>query len=236
MVASVCPAATFCPALTSTAVTRPDSAKDALAWLAGAMVPVAETVWVMVPRLTVSTCEEAAALAVPDRVPTHVPIPAPATTRTTAVTTTRRVVKSLRPRPIKASSPPGEAGDPAVRGPHQRSGTLECAQRFLRNSLERQQRQGSPLDRCRLFGRFALRRGGVLPVSSFSANGSPGGNRAPERAQAGSGASGGCPLGQDGLRQEGDFSTDWVKKETGSRRRLVQEGDWVKKERSGSAA
>lgn len=54
-VARVWPTVTVWPAVTSTAFTRPDTAKLRLAWLAGSIVPVDETVWVIVPVATVCT-------------------------------------------------------------------------------------------------------------------------------------------------------------------------------------
>ena len=52
MVARVWPAVTVWPVVTLTAVTRPLTANDRLAWLAGSMVPVDDTVWVIVPVVT----------------------------------------------------------------------------------------------------------------------------------------------------------------------------------------
>ncbi len=51
-VASTCPAVTLCPALTSTAVTVPETAKLRFAWLAGSSVPELVTVCWIVPVVT----------------------------------------------------------------------------------------------------------------------------------------------------------------------------------------
>ena len=84
MVASAWPSLTTCPTLTSTAVTRPDTPKLRLAWLAGSMVPVEETVLVMVPVETVWTVVvvEMSGAALELLVANQVPTPA-ATTITT---------------------------------------------------------------------------------------------------------------------------------------------------------
>ena len=76
---------TVWPALTSTAVTRPATAKERLAWLAGSMVPLADTAWVIVPVVTVWTLVvvvihgEALNCCTPSQVPT--PAAAKSTTR-----------------------------------------------------------------------------------------------------------------------------------------------------------
>ena len=78
-VASVWPAATDCPATTSTAVTVPETAKFRSAVVAGSIVPVAATVWVMVPVETVWTVVVVtipAAEALEGRVANQVPTPA----------------------------------------------------------------------------------------------------------------------------------------------------------------
>ena len=91
-VASVCPALTTCPAATSTAVTRPATAKLRLAWLAGSIVPVAATVWVIVPVVTVWTevVVVMPGVAAPEfLVANQVPIPAPTSTTATPPITMR---------------------------------------------------------------------------------------------------------------------------------------------------
>ncbi len=63
-------------------MTRPETPKSRLAWLAGSMVPDDATVWVIVPVVTVWTVVvvviRGAALEL--LVPSQVPTPAPATT------------------------------------------------------------------------------------------------------------------------------------------------------------
>jgi hypothetical protein len=88
MVAKAWPAVTVCPTPTLTAVTRPDTAKSRLAWLAGSMVPVDETVLVIVPVDTVSTLVvvEISGAALELLVASQVPTPAAATMTTTAPT------------------------------------------------------------------------------------------------------------------------------------------------------
>ncbi len=85
-VARAWPAVTVCPAVTFTAVTVPETAKLRFAWLAGSMVPVAATVWVMVPVATVCTDVVVVmpVVAAPElRVASQVPRPAPTSTITT---------------------------------------------------------------------------------------------------------------------------------------------------------
>jgi hypothetical protein len=88
MVARAWPAVTVCPALTSTAVTRPDWPKLRLACSAGSMVPDEDTVWVIVPVETVWTevvvviSGEALELVVASQMPN----PAATATITAAVT------------------------------------------------------------------------------------------------------------------------------------------------------
>ncbi|GAY08564.1 hypothetical protein TOK_2321 [Pseudonocardia sp. N23] len=76
-VARVSPAATCWPTVTGTAVTRPGTAKSRSARWAGAMVPVAPTVWRSVPVLA----RASTGVVVPDDVPAR-------QTSTTATTTT----------------------------------------------------------------------------------------------------------------------------------------------------
>ena len=77
MVASGWPAVTFWPVVTSTAVTRPETPKSRLAWLAGSTVPEDETVWVMVPVETVWTVVVVVIRGVALELawPSHVPTP-----------------------------------------------------------------------------------------------------------------------------------------------------------------
>ncbi len=83
--------------MTSTAVTRPDTPKLRLAWLAGSMVPDDETVWLIVPVETVWTVVvevisgEALELVVASQMPT----PAPTATMTAVLTTARFFVNHL---------------------------------------------------------------------------------------------------------------------------------------------
>ncbi len=88
MVASAWPAVTVCPALTSTAVTRPDWPKLRLACWAGSMVPDEETVCVMVPVETFWTVvvELINGEALELLVASQMPSPAATATITAAVT------------------------------------------------------------------------------------------------------------------------------------------------------
>ena len=94
MAASVCPAVTVSPTLTSTAVTLPLWANVRLAWLAGSIVPVAETV-----SLTVSVVAATSWVVVADSAAaagrcryTHAPTAAATSTRSagTAIQVRRR--------------------------------------------------------------------------------------------------------------------------------------------------
>jgi hypothetical protein len=108
-VARDCPAVTVWPAVTFTAVTCPETAKLRSAWLAGSIVPVAATVWVIVPVATVCTVVvvvmpvvAAAELLLAN----HDPTPAPAPTTTTAVAAmSKRFLREpvLRTGPMHAS-------------------------------------------------------------------------------------------------------------------------------------
>jgi len=95
-VARVWPTVTVWPALTSTAVTRPATAKERLAWLDGSMVPLADTAWVIVPVVTVWTLVVAAE-AVEGRVAIQMPTPAPTTTTATTVSTNQCLVSRWLP-------------------------------------------------------------------------------------------------------------------------------------------
>ena len=97
MVARAWPAVTVCPTVTLTAVTEPLTANERLAWLAGSMVPVDDTVWVMVPVVTDSVWLVVVmdGPAADDWVPNQIPAPAPArTTSTTTAAMLRRLVNS----------------------------------------------------------------------------------------------------------------------------------------------
>jgi len=85
-VASTVPLVTCWPALTLTAVTLPDTGKLRFSVSAGSRVPDADTVWRMVPAVTVTVRSRlvAAAVFLPDEwVPAHAPAPAATITGTT---------------------------------------------------------------------------------------------------------------------------------------------------------
>ena len=102
MVARVWPTDTCWPAVTSTAVTRPEAPKLRSAVLAGSTVPDEETVWVMVPVETVWTVVVVVTRGVALELLVASQVPNPAPRATTATTTMMmgplRAYHRLRPR------------------------------------------------------------------------------------------------------------------------------------------
>jgi hypothetical protein len=108
MVASACPAVTVAPRFAATDVTVPLWANLTLAWLAGSMAPVADTVCFSVDVTAATSCVAAGAAAAWSRVYSHAAVVAAMrTARLTITTITRRARPRLRRR---GADPAGPAG------------------------------------------------------------------------------------------------------------------------------
>ncbi len=113
MVASTWPAVTASPACTFTAVTVPEDEKLRSSVCAAAIVPSAETVLLMVPRVTVTSCllvvtvRPVAELPPSERIATH---HTPKPTITTSATTATQNEGCRERRASHARPPPASGG------------------------------------------------------------------------------------------------------------------------------